>query len=376
MIDPISFTQELIQKPSVTPIEAGALDLLENVLKSLGFKTKRYKFEDVDNLYARLGTAAPNFCFAGHTDVVPVGDLAKWSTDPFAGTINNGVLMGRGAADMKSAIAAFASATEIFIKDSFKGSISFLITGDEEGVAINGTKKLLEAITSEGEIIDHCIVGEPTCPKIMGDMIKNGRRGSINCTIHVNGKQGHVAYPHRAINPIPALIEYLSIIQNHILDEGAEGFQASNLEIVTIDVGNPATNTIPQSASARANIRFNTNHSGESLKAWFESVRDKVAANFEGEITLDIVISGEPFFTPPSRFTDIIQSATQKVTGILPELSTTGGTSDARFIKNYCPVCEFGIVGATLHQIDENVQTEDIIKLRDIYLEILKQYFS
>lgn len=378
IFDPLFLTQELIKKPSITPIDAGALDLLQDVLDNLGFKTKRYVFEDVDNLYARLGDKAPNFCFAGHTDVVPTGDHNKWSVDPFAAIVKDGVLTGRGAADMKSAIAAFVCAAQKYITEygAPDGSISLLITGDEEGVATNGTVKLLQAITQEGEKLNHCIVGEPTCPDVLGDMIKNGRRGSINCKVIVNGMQGHVAYPHKAINPIPALVNFLHKVQNHVLDNGADGFQPSNLEIVTIDVGNPASNVIPQSASAALNIRFNTNHTGESLKFWLENIAKDIGQGFKGEIDLQIAISGEPFFTSPSAFTEIIQTAAQKITGILPELSTTGGTSDARFIKNYCPVCEFGIVGATLHKIDENVKVEDIYKLSEIYHEILLQYFK
>ena len=377
LFDPILFTQELIRKPSVTPRDEGALDLVQNALLQLGFICKRYKFEDVDNLYARHGTLAPNFCFAGHTDVVPVGDESKWSVPPFDAIIKDGILIGRGAADMKSAIAAFVSATKRYIDNgALKGSISFLITGDEEGVAINGTKKLLAAIAQEGEKIDHCIVGEPTCPNALGDMIKNGRRGSLNCHVTSKGVQGHVGYPEKAANPIPTLVRFLDTIVSHQLDEGAEGFQASNLEIVTIDVGNPASNVIPEAASARFNIRFNTNHTGSSLSEWLEATRASVAHGFKGELSLSIAISGEPFFTTPCEFTQIIQNAAQKITGLVPELSTTGGTSDARFIKDYCTVCEFGLVGATIHKIDEQIEIKDILGLADIYYEILLAYFK
>lgn len=375
--DPIALTQELIKKQSVTPIDDGALDLLQSALEEIGFRCKRYKFEDVDNLYARFGDIAPNFCFAGHTDVVPVGDEGAWSVPPFAGTIKDGVLIGRGAADMKGAIAAFVCAAKDFVQNnSFNGSISFLITGDEEGVAINGTKKLLAAITQDGEKIDHCIVGEPTCPNILGDMIKNGRRGSLNCHVIANGIQGHVGYPDKALNPIPILVRFLDRIKSHRLDDGAPGFQASNLEIVTIDVGNKASNVIPQSASARFNIRFNTNHSGKSLSEWLEAQRLEVSRELKGELVLNIVVSGDPFFTEPCEFTNIIQTAAQKITGLVPELSTTGGTSDARFIKDYCPVCEFGLVGATIHKTDEQTLTQDILSLKDIYYEILTSYFK
>ncbi len=376
-IDPLEFTKKLVNIPSITPIDAGALDLLQSELEKIGFICKRYKFEDVDNLYARIGNVAPNICFAGHTDVVPTGEISKWNDPPFIATEKNGNLYGRGTADMKSAIAAFVTACQNYLANNvLMGSISFLITGDEEGIAINGTKKLIAAIDAEGEKIDHCIVGEPTCPNILGDMIKNGRRGSINTFIISKGQQGHVAYPDKAINPVPALIEFLNIIQNFKLDDGAQGFQPSNLEIVTIDVGNNASNVIPQNASARFNIRFNTNHSGESLKQWIISVRDEVQKNHNAKLELDIVISGEPFFTEPCNFTQLVQDAAFEVTNLIPQLSTTGGTSDARFIKNYCPVIEFGIVGATLHQINENVKIDDIYKLAKIYENILDKYFK
>lgn len=376
--DPLILTQELVKKPSVTPIDAGAMDLLAEALSSIGFNVSRYAFEGIENLYARFGNNAPNFCFAGHTDVVPTGDLSKWRFPPFSATVADGTLFGRGSADMKSAIAAFVCAAQQYITEhgNPKGSISLLITGDEEGVATHGTVKLLAAIAAAGEKIDHCIVGEPTCRQALGDMIKNGRRGSLNCTITSIGKQGHVAYPNLAKNPIPAIIAFLHQVQNHVLDQGAAGFQPSNLEVVTIDVGNPASNVIAQNAVAKLNIRFNTNHSGESLSVWLRNVAAEAASKTGGELFLDIAISGEPFFTTPSAFTNIIQSATQKLTGTIPELSTTGGTSDARFIKSHCPVCEFGIVGATLHQIDENVEIADIYKLTEIYKEILAQYFE
>jgi succinyl-diaminopimelate desuccinylase len=375
-IDPLEFTNQLIKIPSITPIDAGALDLLQSKLIELGFVCHRFRFEDVDNLYARYGDKSPNLCFAGHTDVVPTGDLSKWENPPFEPTQKDGNLYGRGTADMKSAIAAFVSACANYLENNtLDGSISFLITGDEEGVAINGTKKLLEAITNMGEKIDHCIVGEPTCPHILGDMIKNGRRGSINCTINVSGKQGHVAYPDKADNPIPALLEFLHIVQNYQLDNGADGFQPSNLEIVTIDVGNPATNIIPQAASARFNIRFNTNHSGQSLKLWIENIKHELSQKYSAHISTNIIISGEPFFTPPCHFTDIVQDAAFEITNHRPFLSTTGGTSDARFIKDYCSVIEFGIVGATLHQINEHVKIDDIYKLAQIYERIIEKYF-
>jgi succinyl-diaminopimelate desuccinylase len=377
-IDPIDLACDLIRKPSVTPADLGALDIVQNALESLGFTAKRYKFEDVDNLYARLGDTAPNFCFAGHTDVVPTGDVTQWSVDPFEAALKDGVLIGRGAADMKGGIAAFIAATARFLSTHGKpqGSLSFLITGDEEGIAINGTKKLLAAITQEGQVLDHCLVGEPTNPDAMGDMLKNGRRGSLNCKVTVTGIQGHVAYPHKAANPVRALISFLETIQSHKLDGGVQGFQPSNLEVVTIDVGNPASNVIPETATARFNIRFNTAHTGASLTAWLQAQAQAANQGFGGKIALDIMVSGEAFFTQPGKLTDVVQNACEAITGRRPELSTTGGTSDARFIKDFCPVCEFGLVGATMHQINERVEVADIETLTQIYERVLWDYFD
>jgi succinyl-diaminopimelate desuccinylase len=377
-LDPIALACDLIRKPSVTPADLGALDVVERALADLGFQVKRYRFEDIDNLYARYGTGSPNFCFAGHTDVVPTGDLTQWSVDPFEAALRDGYLIGRGAADMKGGIAAFITATARFLAQNPnpKGSISFLITGDEEGLALHGTKRLLEAITAEGEQLDHCLVGEPTNPDALGDMIKNGRRGSLNCTIQVTGVQGHVAYPLKALNPIRALIGLLSTLQSHCLDEGVEGFQPSNLEVVTMDVGNPATNVIPERATARLNIRFNTAHNGASLTAWLQDQASQAERLYGAKIDLNIHVSGEAFFTQPGLLTQIVQDACETVTGRRPELSTTGGTSDARFIKDYCPVCEFGLVGATMHQINERVQTSDIETLTEIYTAVLDRYFK
>ena len=378
----VAIAQELIRCPSVTPIDAGALDVLESRLKAMGFACTRYPFGDgderVDNLYARLGNKAPNFCFAGHVDVVPAGEVGDWQQDPFSGDIKNGKLWGRGAADMKGAIAAFLAAVENLLNGDWQpqGSISFLITGDEEGIAINGTKKLLEAITKSGEVIDDCVVGEPTNPKHMGEMLKNGRRGSINTEITVTGKQGHVAYPHLANNPAPVLVAILSELTARQLDEGTEFFQPSNLEITTIDIGNPTENMIPQMARARVNIRFNTHHSGSELQAWFEDTAKKIGEKFDGDIDVRTRISGESFITDPCRLTDIVQDAAEHVLGRRPELSTSGGTSDARFITNYAPVVEFGLVGATMHQVNERVAVSDIDQLYEIYRDILKRYFA
>jgi succinyl-diaminopimelate desuccinylase len=378
LIDPIDLACDLIRKPSVTPADMGALDIVEEALKKLGFWVKRYQFEDIDNLYARLGDTAPNFCFAGHTDVVPTGDVSKWSVDPFEAALRDGVLIGRGAADMKGGIAAFIAATARYLaaKGSPKGSISFLITGDEEGIAINGTKKLLAAITAQGQVLDHCLVGEPTNPDAMGDMLKNGRRGSLNCKVTVTGVQGHVAYPHKAANPVRAMISFLDAIQSHQLDTGTHGFQPSNLEVVTIDVGNPTSNVIPETATARFNIRFNTAHTSASLSEWLLAQAARLNEGFKGKIDLDIMVSGESFFTQPGILTDVVQNACEAVTGRRPELSTTGGTSDARFIKDFCPVCEFGLVGATMHQVNERVNVADIETLTQIYERVLGDYFE
>ena len=381
-IDPVEFASALIKRPSVTPADAGALDTLQSGLESLGFVCKRYPFGEgearVDNLYARLGIDAPNFCFAGHTDVVPAGDESKWSQDPFAGDIKDGQLLGRGAADMKGAIAAFVGAVSELLSSGWipKGSISFLITGDEEGPAINGTRKLLKAIADEGEVIDHCLVGEPTNPNQMGEMVKNGRRGSFNADIKVTGKQGHVAYPHLALNPVPTLLGILNALQSRHLDEGSEFFQPSNLEITTVDIGNPTENMIPETARARFNIRFNIHHSGASLTQWLEAILAEAREGFDGTVDVKMRISGESFLTPPGKLTDIIQDAAEHILGRRPELSTSGGTSDARFITNYAPVAEFGLVGATMHQVNERVDIADIDTLTAIYTDVLKRYFS
>ncbi|WP_417320213.1 succinyl-diaminopimelate desuccinylase [Emcibacter sp.] len=377
MVNPVEFTRDLIRCPSITPADAGALDVLEQKLTALGFICTRLPFSepgtpDVDNLYARYGSEAPNFCFAGHTDVVPVGAEADWSVDPFAGEVKDGWLTGRGAADMKGAIAAFVAAVSRLLESGpLKGSISFLITGDEEGPAINGTIKMLQWLEEKGEKLDYCLVGEPTNPTKLGEMAKIGRRGSLNTRLVVKGIQGHVAYPHLADNPIPRLIEILHRLTSRKLDDGNPHFQPSNLEVVTIDVGNEASNVIPAEAEARFNIRFNNEQSIDGLKDWIRSVCDDVG----GEVDLDMVASGDAFLTPPGVLSDLITGAVEKVTGIRPELSTTGGTSDARFIKDYCPVSEFGLVSQTMHKVDERVRVEDIEQLADIYTEILTRFF-
>jgi succinyl-diaminopimelate desuccinylase len=374
-IDSISLTQTLIRCKSITPEDAGALGVLEAALKPLGFDSHRLAFGDgverVENLYARRGRAGPNFCFAGHTDVVPPGDLSAWSVDPFAGQIRDGVLIGRGAADMKGAIAAFVAAVAS-AGAGITGSVSLLITGDEEGIAKNGTRKVLDWLAAKGERIDHALVGEPTNPERLGEMIKIGRRGSLNAKLTVLGTQGHVAYPQQADNPIPRLLEMLRALRTEKLDEGTAHFQPSNLEITSIDVGNPTTNVIPARAEARFNIRFNDAHTGESLKALIE---DRIAA-LGGPYQLAFDLSGEAFFTPPGPFTSLVAEAVREETGLRPALSTTGGTSDARFIKDHCPVIEFGLAGKTMHKIDEHVPVADIPALARIYARILTRYFA
>lgn len=373
-IDPVDLAQALIRRPSVTPADAGAMDTLQRQLEALGFSCRRMKFGEIENLYARRGTARPNLCFAGHTDVVPVGDDAAWTAGPFEAEIKDGVLFGRGAVDMKSAIAAFVAA--VAKVPEHPGSISFLITGDEEGVAEDGTVKVVEALAAEGEIIDHCIVGEPTSANLLGDMVKIGRRGSINAWITVEGRQGHVAYPHRAANPVLVLVDILSALKARVLDEGYTGFQPSNLEITTIDVGNTATNVIPASAKARVNIRFNPAHKGKDLAAWIESECAKAAEGFDGTAGALCKISGEAFLTEPGDFTDVIVAAVTDATGRAPELSTTGGTSDARFIRALCPVVEFGLVGSTMHQVDERVPVEEVRQLASAYQALIRRYFG
>lgn len=376
-IDAVELTRDLIRRPSVTPADAGAMAIVEEMLSSLGFVCRRMKFGEIENLYARYGTARPNLCFAGHTDVVPVGDAAAWTKDAFGAEVVDGVLIGRGAVDMKSAIAAFAAASaEAIAAGKVSGSISFLITGDEEGVATHGTKLVVEALAAEGEIIDHCVVGEPTSAETFGDMVKVGRRGSINAEIVVEGIQGHVAYPHRAANPAPVLIKLLAALQSRRLDDGYAEFQPSNLEVTWIDVPNTATNVIPGVARARLNIRFNPNHTGQSLADWFNIEASKAAEGFKGTVTVTPQISGEAFLTERGAFTDLVAAAVADVTGAPPELSTSGGTSDARFIRALCPVIEVGLVGKTMHQVDERAPVEEIRTLQRVYARILDRYFA
>lgn len=381
-LDPVEIAQALIRCPSVTPADAGALGVLEAALTPLGFACERMRFcapdtPAIDNLHARIGTGHPHFCFAGHSDVVPVGQASAWTVDPFAATILNGRLYGRGAADMKGAIAAFAAAASRLIRDGgFSGSISLLITGDEEGPAINGTVKMLETLAARGKLFDHCLVGEPTCVERLGDMIKIGRRGSINGWLSVQGIQGHVAYPHLADNPVPVLLEMLRRLDAHVLDEGTPHFQPSNLEITTVDVGNPATNLIPGLARATINIRFNDLHDGVSLDKWMRGVLDEVARERGASYEFVTHNSGDAFLTTPGAYSTLVSEAVAKVSGVSPELSTSGGTSDARFICRYAPVVEFGLANQTMHKADENVPVEDIRMLADIYEMLLRGYFA
>lgn len=375
--DAVDLSRALIRRPSVTPADAGALDVLEDALTGLGFQCTRLKFEDVDNLFARYGETAPHLCFAGHTDVVPPGDEEGWTRPPFDAVIEQGRLWGRGAADMKCAVAAFAAAAARAIDSgAVKGSLSFLITGDEEGPAINGTRKVLDWLRDNAIEIDHCLVGEPSNPREIGDMIKVGRRGSINCWLTVTGKQGHVAYPALAKNPIPALMRKLLILSETPLDDGYERFQPSSLQVTDIHIGNPAHNVIPEKATARFNVRFNPNWTGETIAAWAREKADAVAKEVGAQYTLETIVSGEAFLTTDMDFLHLLQDSVEENSGRRPELSTSGGTSDARFIKDMCPVAEFGMVGATMHQIDENVAVKDIERLTDIYALIIERYFA
>lgn len=374
-INAIALAQELIRCPSVTPADAGALDVLAAALCSLGFETHLLSFGEapdgpVRNLFARRGSGGPHLAFAGHTDVVPVGDAAAWSLDPFAAEIRNGQLVGRGAADMKGAIAAFVAA--VARVGELPGSLSLVITGDEEGPATFGTVKLLEWMETHGHVPDACLVGEPTSLRTLGDTMKVGRRGSLNAWITVNGAQGHVAYPDRADNPITRLVRILDTLKARRLDDGSDWFDASNLEITDIGVGNPAMNIIPAQARARINIRFNDHHRGADLKAWIEQVVAEAAPAHE----LEVRISGEAFLTEPGAFSGVIAQAIEAVTGQAPELSTSGGTSDARFIRRLCPVVEFGLPGQSMHRVDEVAAIADIERLADIYAEVLRRWYG
>ncbi len=378
-IDPIQLTADLIRCPSVTPEEGGALQLLDELLTQAGFACTRVDRGGIANLFARWGDKghARSFGFNGHTDVVPLGDEAAWTMPPFGAEIKEGVMYGRGATDMKSGVAAFAAAAIDFVTDTPPdGAVILTITGDEEGDAIDGTTALLDHMEATGEAMDVCLVGEPTCPNTMGEMIKIGRRGSMTAWFTVTGKQGHSAYPHRANNPLNAMARLMDRLASHELDQGTEHFDASTLAVVTIDTGNPATNVIPAQSRATVNIRFNDSHSGASLSAWLQEEVDRVTTEFGVAVDMTIKISGESFITPPGALSDLVAAAVEAETGLAPELSTTGGTSDARFVKHHCPVVEFGLVGKTMHQVDECVPVEQITQLKSIYTRILKDYFA
>jgi succinyl-diaminopimelate desuccinylase len=374
--DPISLAQALIRQQTVNPCHDGAQDLLADALESLGFRTKRYPFDGVDNLYARLGGAAPNLCFAGHTDVVPVGDAAGWTVDPFGAEIRGGIMYGRGTSDMKGAIAAFVSASARYVADHGmpQGSISLLITGDEEGPGLHGTRRLLPAVIADGEVLDHCIVGEPTSEDRIADIVKNGRRGSLNAVLKAVGKQGHAAYPEKSANPMPVLLDALQKLRALKLDMGSPGFQPSNLEITTIDVGNAAHNVIPAQATAKFNIRFNPNHTGADLMARLEQL---IGSGCDGvTLSLDMRVTGEAFYTQPGKFTDLVVAAAEAETGRKPDLTTGGGTSDARYIKDVCPVAELGVRNEMAHKVDENIPVDEIETLCRIYYRLLAGYFA
>ena len=365
--DPLPLAQALIRCPSVTPEDAGAQAVLAAALERSGFTVTRLRFGAIENFFARAGARPPHICFAGHTDVVPQGSGA-WSADPFGGEVRDGVLYGRGACDMKGAIAAFVAAAGHRANAGPQGSISLLITGDEEGPAVDGTIKVLEWMQANGQVPDFCLVGEPTNPTRLGEMIKIGRRGSLNAEVTVHGIQGHAAYPARADNPVHRLVQAMVALTAAPLDAGTEWFEPSTLQLTSIDVGNPATNVIPASARAMLNIRFNDRHSGASLGAWLKAAIGRHADRFD----LDVSVSGESFFTSPGPFVKALRSTIAAATGIEPKLDTGGGTSDARFIARYCPVAEFGLVGTTMHQVDERVPVEELRALAWIYRRVLE----
>ena len=380
-IDPVKLTCDLIRRPSITPDDEGAQDILEEALTSIGFSCRRMIFAEdgaapVSNLYARWGTKAPVFAYAGHTDVVPPGDESDWTHSPFDAAISDGFVWGRGAADMKGAIAAFAAAAERAVNKGVAGSIVLIITGDEEGPAINGTRRVLGWMASAGEKIDHCLVGEPSSSAALGDMIKVGRRGSMNCRLKVRGAQGHVAYPDRAQNPIPGLLKKLLTLSETPLDDGYDHFQPSSLQVTDIHVGNPAPNVIPARAEARFNIRFNPNWTGATLEALLRGKLDEAARASGLAYELEAICSGEAFLTTDEEFISLVVKTITEETGVTPDQSTTGGTSDARFIRFHAPVIEFGLVGASIHKVDEHAATADIEKLAGVYERILARYFE
>ena len=378
-VDPVLLAQRLIRCPSVTPADAGALDVLRGALEPMGFACTTLSFGGggtgtVHNLFARLGDGRPHFCFAGHTDVVPTGPEDAWSTPPFAGEVKDGKLWGRGAADMKGAVACFVAAVSTVLDEDGApgGSISLLITGDEEGPALHGTREVLAWMAEHGHVPDYCVVGEPSNPHALGDAIKNGRRGSLTGYLTVRGTQGHVAYPALADNPVPGMVRLLGALATLFLDDGTDQFEPSNLEITTVDAGNPATNVIPGAVRATFNVRFNDRHTADSLSKTLRGALDAAGVAYE----LKIEVSGEAFVTPPGEFTGRLADAVESVTGRRPALSTAGGTSDARFIKDYCPVAEFGLVGQTMHKVDEYAAVADLVTLTRIYAAVLRGTFA
>jgi succinyl-diaminopimelate desuccinylase len=382
-INELQLAKELIKFPTVTPVDAGIMKFLEKKLKTLGFKTKILEFKEknskpVKNLYARLGKKGPNFCYAGHLDVVPAGNLKDWTVNPFKPSVKKGYLIGRGANDMKSSIAAFVSAVSNFVgnKRKFNGSISLLITGDEEGVAINGTKKVVDYLRKKKEKIDFCLVGEPTNPNKLGEMIKIGRRGSMTGRLSIIGVQGHVAYPQRANNPSTALVQILKELKDIKFDNGTKDFQPTNLEVTKINIDNSADNVIPGLANAKFNIRFNNKHTSSSIKRKIDTIIKKISNKNKSKYKIDYSVSGEAFLTKPNNTTFMIRDIIKKITKIKPQLSTTGGTSDARFIRKIAPCLEFGLVGKTMHKVDEAVSLSDLKKLTLIYSNILQNYFK
>lgn len=378
-VDPVQLAADLIRCPSVTPAEGGALVLLQKLLEGAGFDCTRVDRNGTPNLFARWGRKGANrtFGFNGHTDVVPVGDAAAWTHDPFGGAIVDGWLWGRGATDMKSGVAAFAAAAVDFVEATPPdGAIVLTITGDEEGPGKDGTVALLDWMREAGEQMSVCLVGEPTCPETMGEMMKIGRRGSMTAFIEARGVQGHSAYPHRAKNPLHAMVRLLDRLASHPLDAGTAHFDASTLAITTIDTGNPATNVIPARAKAAVNIRFNDAHTSAALAGWLREEAARVQADTGVTFALDVQVSGESFLTPPGDFVRLVAGSVRAETGRDPALSTSGGTSDARFVKDHCPVVEFGLVGKTMHEVDERVEVAQIGQLKAIYLRVLSDYFA
>ena len=378
-IDPVDLTAKLVRCPSVTPADGGAQEVLFDLLTEAGFDCAWADRGGIKNLFARWGNKGNtrSFGFNGHTDVVPIGTEADWTMPPFGAEVKDGIMYGRGTTDMKSGVAAFTAAAIDFVRDTPPdGSIVLAITGDEEAEGIDGTRALLDYMQEAGERMDVCLVGEPTCPNKMGEMIKIGRRGSLNAHFRVIGKQGHAAYPHRANNPMPAMMRLMDQLASHQMDEGTDHFDPSTLAIVTVDTGNPATNVIPAETRATVNIRFNDKHSGASLTTWLEEQAAAIRDSFGVQVELKVKISGESFITPPGELSDLVSKAVQAETGVTPELSTSGGTSDARFMKHHCPVVEFGLVGQSMHEVDENVEVAQIHQLKSIYTRILKDYFA